>query len=138
MSKLVVGAHVVCLFNGRLMGQVTAMDWSISSNRTRRHGLDGLMPYEISVGNTWIQGSVSILRVHGDAGLEGRGIVAPAELLPREKYFSILLIDRSTGTKLLQADHCMVTGQKWAVQAKQRLTGSFAFEGIDYANELKF
>lgn len=135
MSKLVAGAHVLCFFNKRLMGQVTAVDWDQATPRVRRHGLDALAPYEISPVGSFVSGSVGLLRVHGDGALEGRGLVAPAQQIPKEKYACMLLIDRENGKKLLQIDHLAVGSQKWKVGAKGRLEGSFSFEGILATNE---
>jgi hypothetical protein len=138
MSRLVVGAHLLCFINGRLFGEVTAIQWDSATPNVSRVGIDSLTPFELSPVGAKMSGNVSLFRLHGTGGLEGRGIVAPFSHIAREKYFSILIVDRVTGKRLNQADYCKVNNQSWRMVARQRVEGSFSFEGIDWSNEAEY
>ncbi|CAB4127329.1 hypothetical protein UFOVP75_142 [uncultured Caudovirales phage] len=134
-NKTVVAAHALCFINGFLYGQVTGITWNSTTQIIQRDGLDSLVPYELSHGQARVQGTVQILRIHGDGGLEGAGVTAPFSKLSNSKYFSILIVDRTNGLKLFQADNCKVSSQDWTIMSKQRVTGQFSFQGIDWSNE---
>lgn len=134
--SVVVAAHLVVFINGKRFGECMGMEWEQATPHTERMGLDSLTPVELSPVATKVSGSFQTLRIRATGGLEGRGIVAPFRHLPREKYFSILVISRQDGTRIFRADHCKVVSQRWRVQAKGRLEGSFSFAGLDAANEI--
>jgi len=134
-SRNVVGAHVIVYINGFVYAQVTDLAWDSSTPAITRAGLDSLMAYELSPGPVKVSGRLSVLRLHSDGGLEARGIVAPFSHLPLERYFSILVVDRVTGKRLHQADHCKCTGQAWQLPSRGRVQGSFSFEGISWVND---
>lgn len=135
-SNVVVGAHVLCFINGILVGEAMSVDWSVTTENQEKRGIDSIMAYELAPTMAKVEGSVSLLRMHGTGGLEGRGIVAPFTHIPQEKYFSILLIDRGNGKTLHQADYCKVQRQSWNMAAKRLVTGQFSFIGIDNSNEI--
>ncbi len=137
-SNNIVSAHLVVFINGFVYGRVTGLSWNPQTPRIARRGLDSIMAYELSPGPAIVTGSMNVLRLHGDGGLEGRGIVAPFEHIPEERYFSILVVNRKTGQRVYQADHCMVTGQTWNQEARGRVSGSFNFEGIAWRNEAEY
>lgn len=134
-SKILVGAHILCFINGRLFGECNSIQWQPQTPRIRRGGLDSLQAYELSPGPVELNGTIGVHRVRAAGGLEGRGIVAPPNLIPRERYFSILLVDRVTGQKVHQADFCMVESQTWSYAPHVIVGGSFSFKGIEWANE---
>jgi hypothetical protein len=81
---------------------------------------------------------MSIYRTVGDGGAEGGGMTAPAEELPREKYFSVLLVDRGASDAVIfQADDCSLTSQAWSVPSRGIVTGSLEFEALTWSNEVK-
>jgi hypothetical protein len=136
MSGVIVGAHLVVFINGKRFGECTGMEWEQGTPHTERMGVDSLTPVELVPVATRVNGSFQALRIRATGGLEGRGIVAPFRHLSREKHFSILVIDRRDGTRVFRADRCSVTSQRWRVQAKGRLEGTFSFMGIDASNEI--
>lgn len=137
-SKIVVGAGLSVFVNGKIYGQVTSFKWDSSTPVKANYGIDSLMPYELANTATKVVGSMSLVRVHGDGGLEGRGVVAPLTHLELEKYFSVLVVDRLTGLDVFRADHCKVTAQSWQVAARGKMEGSFSFEGIQWTNEADY
>lgn len=134
-SLLVTGARVFLYLNGRKIGRATAFGWRSITPRKAIYGLDSSEPYELAPTTTKMQGTVSLLRSAGDGGVEGMGIAGQYEDLSREKYATILLLERKTGLVLFRADECSVTDQQWNVAAKAKLEGGFSFEGLTWNNE---
>ncbi len=137
-SNNVVAAHIKVFINGTLYGQAVGITWSIPTPHVERRGIDSMTAFELSPTTYKVSGSIQVLRTHDDGGLEGRGIVAPVRHIPREKYFSLLLVSRVTGSRLFQCDHCKVTGQTWSAMAKGRMEGSFTFDAIVGENEAQY
>lgn len=137
-SRGVVSAHIVVFINGLVYGQVVDLRWETSTPQISRSGVDSLTAFELSPGPVMVRGNMSILKLHSDGGLEGRGIVAPFSHISREKYFSILVVNRVTGQKLHQADKCKVTSQSWSYGARGKPQGTFTFEGIDCLAEVAY
>lgn len=134
-SKLITGPHLLVYLNGRPFSMAYEVDWRSLTPRVVRAGLDSLEGYEISPIACRVQGTIACYRLHGDGGLEARGVVAPFRHIPREQYFSILIIDRFTGKRVYQADHCMVEEQQWSNKARNKVEGRFSFTGLSWENE---
>lgn len=134
-SMNIVGAHILIFINGRLFGQATDMKWDSVTPNTIRYGIDSLIGYSTVPGPVKVQGTIAVLRRHADGGLEGAGVVAPYSAIERERYFSLLVIDRATGLRVFQADRCKVLSQTWVAAARGRMQGSFTFEALEWANE---
>lgn len=137
-SRVVVGAHVLVYINGIPFAQGTGFRFESQTPHKESRGLDSLTAYELAPVGAKAGGNFTMLRLHGDGGLEGRGVVAPFRHLSRERYFSILVIDRFNGKRLVQADYCKVTSQSWNHDAKGRVMGSFSFDTIDWVNEAEY
>jgi hypothetical protein len=136
--KTMVAAHLLIFINGRRFGEATSIRWSIPTPHNARQGLDSLQPYGYDPAGTKVSISLSMVRVHGTGALEGRGITAPASHMARQKYDSILVVDRVTGKRVFQCDHCVVTNQDWTAAAKQRVEGTFTFDAIEGVNEAEY
>jgi hypothetical protein len=96
------------------------------------------MAYALDPVAARVSGTISVLRLQGTGGLQGRGIVAPFEHLAREKYFALLIISRVTGKKVFQADFCKCTSESWSIVARQRVQGQFNFSAIESSNEAEY
>lgn len=136
-SRIVAAAKVIVYINGKKFGQVTGFSWQSITQRKPAYGLDSGEPYEFMPLTTKCMGSVSVIKTIADGGVEGRGAVARFEDLPREKYFSIMLVERTYDMVIFQADRCVVNAQSWDVQAKGILTGRFEFETFTWNNEIR-
>lgn len=135
ISKTVSGASSKLFINGRVYPYATSIRWVASTGRKEIFGIDQSTPFELSPGNDTIQGTVEVVRIRSSGGLEGAGITASERLVLQEKYFSLLLIDRTTDTVLLQIDDASLMEQSWNVINKSIMTGSFTFKGIGWSNE---
>lgn len=133
-SRLVVGAHVVCYVNNRMFGRVADIEWDSATPRKESRCVDTLKPAELMPEAVSVNGQMTIYRLHNDGGIEAAGMVATWADLPREKYFSLLILDRVTDTVIFRADECSVEHQSWKAQ-KGYVMGRIRFKGLDWSNE---
>ena len=136
-ARVISGASVFVYINGRPFGRIREFSFRSMTPRRAIYGIDSMSPYELAPSQTKITGSMSIYRTVGDGGAEGAGITASIEDLSRERYFSIMLIDRGTDMVLFQADSCSLNGQSWSVPSRGIITGSLEFEALTWNNDVK-
>lgn len=136
-SNIITGAKVVVYINSKPFAFVMNFRWDSSTPRRAIYGIDSGEPYELAPTTTKIGGSVGVYRTIDGGGLEGPGIVANLDNIPREKYFSLALIERSTGVTIFRADQCSVISQSWDVPSRGIMTGSFTFEALSWNNEVQ-
>lgn len=136
-AMTIVGAQVLCYINGVRFGRVTNFIWRSMTPRKAIYGLDSVDPTELAPTVTRCSGTIGMIRTTGDGGAEGAGMAAPFEDLPREKYFTVQLVDRATDRVLFQAQKCSVISQSWTVAMKTSVIGSIEFEAIDWSNEIR-
>ncbi len=134
-SSLIVSAQVLCYINGIPYSKVTAFQFSSETAKKEIRGLDSSEPYELAPTTNTVHGSLSVLRLLGDDGLEGDGITAPFLDQINQKYFSLLIVERRQNTVLFRADRCTITSQSWEMPARGMVTGSFTFTGIIWQND---
>lgn len=135
-GSVVTSPHLICFLNGRMFGEANKVEWDIRTPKVRKGGIDSVVDHELAPTKNEVAGSVGMYRIRGTGGLEGFGVVAPFNANPREKYFSILIVNRLDGTTVFRADRCSVTSQRWGVEAKGRMHGTFSFEALEYGNEI--
>ena len=136
-AKTIVAASVILYINNQPYGRVESFRFSSQTPRDAIYGIDSLDPMELAPTRTKVTGSIGIIRTVGDGGIEGAGFTTNYELLSREKYFSIMLVERQSDTVIFRADYCSVAGQQWDVQARERVKGTLEFEALDWSNELR-
>lgn len=93
-------------------------------------------PFELAPTITRLAGSLTILKLSGDAGAEGAGLTVPFPELSREAYVSLTLVEHHTDRILFTADQCAITGQAWDVPVRGLMTGRISFEAISWSNEI--
>lgn len=135
-ARTVVGAHLICFINGQPFGRITHFTFQSATPRRPIYGLDSMDPYELAVTQAKIRGTMRIYRTVGDGGAEGAGITANFDDLPREKYFTVQLIERGSDKIFFQAELCSVVTQSWDVPAKGVVSGTIEFEAITWNNEI--
>jgi hypothetical protein len=135
-SRIASTAKVVLYINGRAWAQATSFRWTCDTPTKEITGIDSSEPYELAPTRSKVTGQVALLRLVGDGGAEGAGAMVPFESLPQGKYFTLMLVDRSTDTQLFRADYCRASSQYWDVPQKGLITGSLSFEAISCSNEL--
>ena len=135
-ALVVTGAAIVCYVNGTPYGRVSGFSFRSATPRRALYGLDVIDPQELAPTQTKISGTLKLYRTVGDGGAEGAGMVANFEDLPREKYFTLQLVDRGSDKVIFQAQKCSVTMQAWDFPRKGVVTGSLEFEAITWNNEV--
>lgn len=133
-SNLVVGAHTLVYINGTAFGRVADLSWNSATPKRALQTIDTLIPMELVPLATALSGNLTIYRLHKDGGIEAAGMAATYADLTREKYFSIMVIDRVTDTVMFQADQCSTESQSWR-NGKGYVMGSIAFKGLKFNNE---
>lgn len=133
--KIVVAAKVLVYVNGKLFGRCTSFSWTSSTPRKKIRTIDIQHPVELAATTVDITWTLGALRTIGDGGLQGAGIVAQQSDLSREKYFTIQLVERTSGLTLFRSDLNNTDGESWGVTAKGLLAGSAQGSGILWVNE---
>ncbi len=137
-ARVIPSAAVIVYVNGKPFGRIS--DFSFRSMTPRRaiFGIDSMHPYELAPTQGKITATMRIFRTVGDGGAEGAGMTASFEDVPREKYFSVMLVDRGAqDTVIFQADFCSVVTQTWSLPARGIITGSVEFEALTWSNDVK-
>lgn len=134
--KLVVAARVLVYINGRLFGRCTNFHWVSKTPRRKIHTVDIQHPVELGATTVDVDWSMGVLRVIGDGGLQGAGMVAQQTELSREKYFTLTLVERVTGATIFKADLCATDSESWMIAAKDRMLGQANGSGVIWVNEV--
>lgn len=135
-SRNIVSAQLLVFVNGHMFGEVTAFTFSSATPRDEIMGIDAIHGQELAPTGVKVSGNIAFLRRHTTGGIEGRGIVAPLDKIPEERYFSLLILNRRDKTVFFRADECAVQQQSFVAEARGRVTGSFAFSALHWVNEL--
>lgn len=134
-SRLGTSARVILYINGRPYAAVVAFRWDSFTGKRAIVGIDSMDAYELAPTVNKCTGTLTLLRTVGDGGAEGAGLLAHFGEVPKEKYFSLSLVDRLTDTQLFRADECSATNQSWDVPTKGRILGTLTFEALRWNNE---
>ena len=133
-SRLLTGAQVFCYINNNKFGRIANFGHGTNTPRRRYKGIDTLIASELIPTEYAVAGNMTIYRLHKDGGAEAAGITATWEDYTREKYFSILIIDRTTDTVLFRATECSIENQKWQY-GKGYVMGTISFSALVSNNE---
>jgi hypothetical protein len=134
-SRLVIGSKTFLYINGQKWAKCTGFEFESVTPHKANMGLDYADPYELMVTTNQVRGQFSCVRSSGDGGIEATGLTAPFQYLPKQKYFSITLVDRLYDLVLFQAPECVVLSQKWQIPNKGIMMGQVLFEGLNWVNE---
>jgi len=136
-SALVTSAKVVLFVNGRPFGRVADFKWDSATPLREIRGIDSMEPFELAKTVSRVTGSMTIYRLSGDGGAEGAGLIAPVSELSREKYVSLVLVERNTNKVLFETPKAQISNQSWTVPTRGYVMGSLQFEAIGYSNEVR-
>lgn len=135
-AKTVTGAMVLCYINSNLYGRVSSFSWDSETAHKSIHAVDSSDPYELGMTQTKVSGSLGVYRLKGDGGAQGAGMATRYEDVPRGKYFTITVIDKSTDLVLFEAKQCVLQSESWSVSTKGILSGALKFDAINWHNEV--
>ncbi len=134
---IVTGANVLVYVNGKRFGRCVGMDWGASTPSKEIRGIDYPEPIELAPTTSGVHFTLTIWRTKGDGGIEGLGIQAPGTNIARGKYFSVMLIERTSDTVIFQADNCRVEDQSWSHVSKTMVQGRVSCKALTWNNEVK-
>lgn len=136
-SVMLTSAEVFLYINGLPFGRVGHFSYSVDTPRHKIHTVDSSIPFELAQGPSNVTGTMGVYRTHVDGAAEGVGMVATLQELPREKYFTMLLVDLVTHAVIFQANYCAVESQSWSFDSKSLVTGNVVFSALTYNNEVR-
>jgi hypothetical protein len=135
LSNIVTTPHCVCYINSVPFARCCGLTFDVSTPRKEIRGIDTLQAVEeIPVGFS-VRGTLQVYRLHRDGGIESVGLIATFDSLTREKYASLMVIDRLTDTVLMQVDKMSVQNQSWSFVPKSFVIGTISFTGLNYNND---
>jgi hypothetical protein len=135
ISNLVTSPHCVAYVNSVPFARVCGLTYDIVSPRRELHGIDILEPTELVPSSLSIHGTIQVYRLHQDGGVEAAGLVATWQKLTKEKYASLMVLDRATDTVLVQVDKFCVNNQSWRITPKSFVLGTITWTGFGYSND---
>lgn len=133
--KLITAPRLVIYVNSKMFGVVNSFSLKSSTPRKKTRTIDVLHPLELAVTGIDVSFTMGLVRVGGDGGLQGQGLVAKFADLSRAKYFSILVRDRLLDLPFFSAEMCEVEGEEWSVNAKGLLQGTVSCTAVVWTNE---
>lgn len=136
-GRILTGGHTILYINGKVFGRCFGFTFDASTASREIGGIDSTDLYELAPSQSRISMNMDWYRTIGDGGAEGAAIAATPYELPRGKYFSVMLVDRSSDTVVFQADNCRVEGQNWRIMPKQFVVGSIRCKALSWNNEVK-
>lgn len=136
LSRILSAPEISVYINNHLLGECAGISTEIDSPRQELHTVDILQPAELTQMATRVSGSLQVYRIRRGGGAEAQGMIATFQDLTREKYFSILVLDRMTDTVVFRADNCSVTRQVWNVELRKLVMGTINFQSITWSNEV--
>ena len=129
------GSAVKVKVNGQDLGIAQSISWSQSYGINTIMGIDSPFPQEIAPGHCSISGTISGIRIIGDGGLEGQGLLAYAENMLQKRYSLLQVVDRTNGDNILRVNQAMFSDQNWNISARGLVTFSVKFDGILATND---
>jgi hypothetical protein len=135
ISNLVTSPHCVCYINSVPFARCCGLTLDIYTPRKELRGIDTLEIVELAPTGASVQGQLQVYRFHRDGGIEAAGLAATFDSLTREKYASVMVLDRSTDTVLVQVNKFCVQHQHWSITPKSFVIGTVSFTGMDYNND---
>jgi hypothetical protein len=129
------GGDIKVYINNHLFNNVAALGFTINYNRHEIFSIDDNTAVEIIPGPINVNGQIRLYRKKGSGGAEGQGLVAPEHLILKEKYFHLVVVDRSTDTLILEVDKCVVSRQQWNFDSQTLSVGVIEFSGFGVINE---
>lgn len=134
-QKIITGAHVILFVNGERFGSVYSFALNIGTPSKKIGGIDVPGWVELATTMETCSGTMGVYRLIGDGGAEGAGLVPVSEQLPRGKYFSMQLIERTSDTTVFSTQYARVEDQKWAFEPKSMTRGNIIWEALGRKNE---
>lgn len=134
VSNVIVGSKVVAYVNGLVYGRTTALSIDSETPRKEIMTVDVQWAQELAATTVHTRGNLTVLRLSGDGGAQGAKVSAPQTQISNEKYFHLLVVDRTTGVTLFESANCQCNSESWSVDARGRMEGRISFSAILWNN----
>lgn len=142
-SPLQTSPSMVLRVNGKNIGFVSDLNYSITQGQKAIIGVDSPFPQEIAqgAGVSICQGSMQLFKLKG-VSTESAGLVGyrnknkdmqtnmSETTLGSARYSIVELVDRENHTLVLKVTNCMFASQSWRIPAKGLMVGSISFQGV--------
>ena len=135
LPQVLHGARIACYVNGKLFGQCTGFNWTSNTVRKEIQTIDIAHPVELAATRTSVTWTMNVLRIAGDGGVQGAGMVAGQVNVIKEKYFTLLLVDLGTDLTVFKCDFNQTSSESWSIMSKGMMTGQVNGTGIVWVNE---
>jgi hypothetical protein len=133
--RILIAARVLCYINGRLVGRVTGFSYAGLTPHKEARGVDDPTVQEFMPTTIGVNGTITLLRTLGDGGAQGAGLTVPQNIVSKQKYFTLVLVERETDQTIFKATECVANSESWNIMAKQIVAGTVNFSGRIYTNE---
>mgnify|MGYP000934397012 FL=1 len=133
--KRITAPRLLIYINSRLWGVVTSFTMRSATPRRKVKTIDVMHAQELMPTTYDVSFTMGIIRVGGDGGIQGAGLIARQQHLAREKYFSILVRDRLLDLPFFASEMNSVEDESWSVNAKGLLEGTVMCTGVVWTNE---
>jgi hypothetical protein len=134
-SRLIGAPQVVVFINGQPFGKCTSFQWTSLTPHVEEETVDVMFPVELKPVRTKVAFQMGVLRLIADGGMQAAGLVPQQQHLSRERYFTVQLIERKTGTTLFSSTMNVVDSESWSVRPKGLLEGTVVCKGVTWVNE---
>ena|ERR1700760_4855276 len=134
-SSLQHGARSKLYINGVLYGVATSFSYQVNYGRKAISGIDVPVPLELGATTIEITGTINILKIANDQGIQGYGLGPQQQNFSLEQYVTILMIDRVTNNAVFRTNQAQVLSESWDMPNKGLVTGSISFKCITSENE---
>ncbi len=131
----IAGAQINVYLNGNRLNQVTSFSFRSAENRRPVYAVDQNEPYEFIPTTSTVQGTLHLVRVLNDGGSQGLGMSGGIDNMVNERYFSLLVTERSTDAVLFNAPECSLTDESWDMSARGVVGGTIDFLALTWNNE---
>jgi hypothetical protein len=135
MSSLIVTANTVLYINGTPYVFVSEVTPTITSPQKILRGIDYLPGIEMAPMPVEYTVSAILYRKKNSGGLEGQGFLPKWDKATRGKYFSAIIMDRTTQEILFETQRNLITSQSWRLAPRNILTGQVTWVGLGYSND---
>lgn len=133
--RLVTGAKVLVYVNGKLFGRCAGFSWTSMTPRRKIRVIDVPFPVELAATGSEVTWTMNVLRTIGDGGMQGAGVLVPPAQVISEKYFTLQLVERTTGLTLFKSDFNNSDSESWQILPKMIMQGQIQGSGIVWVNE---
>lgn len=133
--KLITGPRVLVWVNSKLYGVVKSFSYESDTPRKGIQTIDMSNDVELGTTRVKVRWNMTVYRVGGDGGLQGAGLVARSHEISKEKYFSILVVDRLYDLPIFSAEMCQTDRESGGINAKGIMEIQLSGTGILWSNE---